>query len=126
MMTNLRHRPASWARTLPMSAVLLAFLGVGAAPNREAEKLQFNRDIRPILAENCFACHGPDKNTRKAGLRLDMREEAIGLEAIVPGKPEKSGIVERIFSSDPKHMMPPPKSHKTLTMAQKEAFRRWI
>ena len=91
-----------------------------------AGKLEFNRDIRPILVENCFACHGPDKNARKAGLRLDVREEAVGMEAIVPGKPDKSHMTERIFSDDPKHRMPPPKSHKSLTMAQKEILRRWI
>src|SRR3989442_1380381 len=68
------------------------------SPLRAAGKLEFNRDIRPILVENCFACHGPDKNARKAGLRLDVREEAVGMEAIVPGKPEKSHMTERIFS----------------------------
>jgi hypothetical protein len=128
-MTNLRHserRPASWARALPVSAVLLTFLGVGAAPNREAEKLQFNRDIRPILTENCFACHGPDKNARKAGLRLDMREEAVKAEAIVPGKPGDSLLIQRIFADDPKQRMPPAKSHKTLTATQKETLKRWI
>ncbi|HMC63731.1 MAG TPA: DUF1553 domain-containing protein [Gemmataceae bacterium] len=96
------------------------------SPLRAAGKLEFNRDIRPILVENCFACHGPDKNARKAGLRLDVREDAVGMEAIVPGKPEKSHMTERIFSDDPKRRMPPPKSHKSLTMAQKEILRRWI
>jgi mono/diheme cytochrome c family protein len=128
-MTNLRQserRPVFSARTLPPLAALLAFLALGAAPNREAEKLQFNRDIRPILTENCFACHGPDKNARKAGLRLDMREEALKAEAIVPGKPEDSLLIQRIFAEDPKERMPPAKTHKTLTAAQKETLRRWI
>jgi hypothetical protein len=91
-----------------------------------AGKLRFNRDIRPILAENCFACHGPDKRTRKAGLRLDDREEAVGAEAIVPGKPDQSALVERIFSKEPRHQMPPRKSKKVLTAAQKGTLKRWI
>lgn len=91
-----------------------------------ADRLEYNRDIRPILAENCFACHGPDSAARKAGLRLDRREEAVKKEAIVPGQPAKSALVERIFADEPKQMMPPPKSHKKLTTAQKEALRKWI
>src|SRR5213082_3449200 len=78
-------------------------------------KIGYNRDIRPILSENCFACHGPDKNQRKAKLRLDVREVAIEREAIVPGKPEASKVVQHIFSTDPDEIMPPPKTHKTLT-----------
>ena len=87
---------------------------------------EYNRDIRPILAENCFACHGPDKAARKADLRLDIREEAIKAGVIVPGKPDKSPLVERIFSDDPGEKMPPPKSHKKLTPAQKDLLKRWI
>jgi hypothetical protein len=93
---------------------------------RAADRLEYNRDIRPILAENCFACHGPDSAARKAGLRLDLREEAVTAEAIVPGSPEKSALVERIFADEPAKVMPPRKSHKKLTAAQKETLRRWI
>ena len=60
--------------------------------------LEYNRDMRPILAENCFACHGPDSAARKANLRLDRRDDAMEVKAIVPGKPGESGLVERIFA----------------------------
>jgi hypothetical protein len=93
---------------------------------RAGDKLEFNRDIRPILAENCFACHGPDKNARKAGLRLDQRDEALKVGAFVPGKPDESALVERIFSTEGSQRMPPPKSHKRLTAAEKETLKRWI
>ncbi|HEV8062679.1 MAG TPA: c-type cytochrome domain-containing protein [Gemmataceae bacterium] len=69
----------------------------GQAP----EAPRYNRDVRPILAENCFACHGPDKVARKADLRLDQREVAVAAEAIVPGKPDKSGLIERINAEKP-------------------------
>src|SRR5690348_5616801 len=89
-------------------------------------KLTYNRDIRPILSDNCFACHGPDKNKRKAKLRLDIRDEALAKEAFVPGNSEKSELIRRIFSTDPKEQMPPPESNKKLTPAQKEIFKQWI
>src|SRR5215204_3526765 len=88
-------------------------------------KPMFNRDIRPILAENCFACHGPDKAARKADLRLDVREDAVKMGAIVPGKPGESEMVAR-FDAPGAKMMPPPKSHKKLTAQQKETLRAWI
>src|SRR5262245_38568738 len=91
-----------------------------------AERLEYNRDIRPILAENCFACHGPDSAARKADLRLDAREVAVEMEAIVPGQPDKSGLIERINSTEAGRLMPPPKSHKRLTAAQKDTLKRWI
>src|SRR5438132_6713885 len=101
---------------------LAATLCLGAATN----EVQFNRDVRPILSENCYACHGPDKNQRKAKLRLDVREVALEHEAIIPGKPAESKLVQHIFSTDPEEIMPPPKTQKTLTPAQKELLKRWI
>ena len=103
----------------------LALSGALAAP------LQFNRDIRPILSENCFACHGFDAKERKAKLRIDVPEAAFaknkhGEAAIVPGKPDESLIWERIIATDPDDVMPPPESHKKLKPAQKETIRRWI
>src|ERR1043166_7983517 len=89
-------------------------LGISSA-RAATNEIQFNRDIRPILSENCFVCHGHDKNNRKAKLRLDDRSVAIEREAIVPGKPEQSKLVEHIFSSDPDEIMPPPKTNKKLT-----------
>src|SRR5262245_28194545 len=90
---------------------------VGAAPEGPVD---FNHDIRPILSNNCFKCHGPDTNERKAGLRLDVRAEALkptesGRKAIVPGKPEASALVNRIFSTKESRVMPPPESDKKLT-----------
>src|SRR5262250_993505 len=80
--------------------------------------VSFNRDIRPIFSDTCFRCHGPDKNARKAELRLDIREEATkktksGVVPIVPGKPEESEIIRRIFSNDENERMPPILSNKT-------------
>src|SRR5262249_1921712 len=82
-----------------------------AAPLGKAQKPLYNRDIRPIRAENCFACHGPDKAARKGDLRLDIRDEAVKSGAFVPGKPEQSPLVERIYSDVPAQLMPPAKSH---------------
>jgi hypothetical protein len=90
------------------------------------EPLDFNRDIRPILAENCFACHGQDGNKREAGLRLDDRAAAIELRAIVPGDPGASSILERIHSSDEDVIMPPPDSNRRLTDEQKALLQRWV
>src|SRR5687768_14842084 len=94
-----------------------------------AEPLSYNRDIRPILSDNCFECHGPAK--QKAGLRLDVREVATavlksGMTAIVPGKADESEVMLRILAKDPDDRMPPADSGHTLTSAQKEVLRRWI
>jgi len=91
-----------------------------------AEPIEYNRHIRPILAQNCFACHGPDSASRQADLRLDIREMALKAGVIVPGKPDQSEIVRRIFSTDPDEMMPPPNSHKKLSAEQKELLKRWV
>src|SRR5438034_10644350 len=92
---------------------------------RADEGIQYNRDVRPILAENCFPCHGPDSAARKAKLRLDQREEAVKAEAIAPGSPEKSALIDRIFADESAKLMPPAKSQKKLSLAQKEMLRRW-
>src|SRR6185436_3222515 len=86
-----------------------------------AEKLQFNRDIRPILSDRCFKCHRPDKAARKSGLRLDIAEEAYAerkkshKHAIVPGKPDQSLVCRKIFSTDKDDLMPPPESNLSLS-----------
>src|SRR4051812_35589575 len=100
-------------------------LAIAAGPAR-ADKLIYNRDIRPILAENCFRCHGNDPGQRKAKLRLDVRDVAAAKGAIAPDKPEESEVVRRVFAADADEMMPPPASRKVLTAAQKETLRRWI
>jgi hypothetical protein len=80
-----------------------------------AGELEFNRDIRPILSENCFQCHGPDSHKREAELRLDTREGALEMDSIVPGAPDHSEIMVRITSNDPDEIMPPRGSHLALT-----------
>jgi len=87
---------------------------------------EYNRDIRPIFSDNCFLCHGPDKNTRKAKLRLDIRDEAVRLKAIVPGDAEASSLIKRVFSNDPEEVMPPVESHKHLAPTQRDTLKRWI
>jgi len=96
-----------------------------------AERLSYNRHIRPLLADQCFSCHGPDVTKRKAMLRLDVREEALkpaksGAVAIVPGKPQQSALVARIQASDKAERMPPEASHKSLTDEQKAMLSQWI
>ncbi len=108
-------------------AVLLLLLGLASAP----AEVRFNRDIRPIMSDTCFRCHGPDKNARMAGMRLDIRDEALkptrsGVTPIVPGDPEKSAIIQRIFSPSPARIMPPQFAHKELTAKQKELIRQWV
>ncbi|MBL9200451.1 MAG: PSD1 domain-containing protein [Opitutaceae bacterium] len=109
---------------LAILAALMPAIALAAAP-----RVSFNRDIRPIMSDTCFHCHGFDAKSRKAGLRLDLREEALkptknGVLPIVPGEPEKSEVILRI--NDTADPMPPEEAHKTLTPAQKELFRRWI
>lgn len=104
---------------------------IAVRPEALTGKVQFNRDLRPILSDTCFHCHGPDKSSRKGGLRLDIREMALGEGksgelAIVPGKPMESEIIRRILSDDPDELMPPEEAHKTLSKDQKELFRRWV
>jgi hypothetical protein len=112
-----------------LSLVLVAF---GAAQGQQAasEKVDFTRDIRPILANNCLLCHGPDPASRKADLRLDLREGALadlgGHAAIVPGKPDQSELFKRITHADPGELMPPAKTGKKLTPAQVALLRKWI
>lgn len=88
--------------------------------------IDFNRDVRPILSDNCFFCHGPDPKHREAELRLDVRDEAVEHGAVLPGKPDESSVVARIFSDDAEEQMPPPASNKKLTERQREILKRWI
>ena len=89
-------------------------------------QIEFNRDVRPLLADNCFACHGPDAANRQGKLRLDVREAALAKEAFFPGKPAESELVVRIHSQDKDEMMPPPDSHKKLSARDKAVLARWI
>ncbi len=118
---------------LRLAGVVL--LLVGALPALQAaqavRKLQFNRDIRPILSDNCFACHGLDAKRRKADLRLDVQDGAFtggksGKPAISPGHPERSELWRRITAADPDDAMPPAESNKKLTARQRQTLRQWI
>src|SRR3954467_14084400 len=104
----------------------LLIIALVPALGRTDDKIEYNRDIRPILAENCFSCHGPDSASRKARLRLDQHDAAVKAGAIAPGKPRDSELVRRILSGDAKEIMPPPASHKKLSAAQKDMLKRWI
>jgi hypothetical protein len=111
---------------LGMLACLFAGVATAAEP-----RLDFNRDVKPILSDRCFSCHGPDHEDRQAGLRLDLRDAAIaaldsGLMAVVPGEPAKSEIIARITSTDPDVVMPPPRINKPITPAEAEILKRWI
>jgi len=119
-------------RTLSCALLLMAMaltqqpLGAQTLPAR----VQFNRHIRPILSENCFKCHGPDKNNRKAKLRLDTEEGAFadldGYKAIVRGKPEMSELYLRLTTTDKTDIMPPRKTNKVLTKHEIALIKRWI
>jgi hypothetical protein len=109
---------------------------IWAEPSSDAEakaanKISFDRDVRPILSNHCWKCHGPDAGERKAGLRLDQREAAIkpaesGKTAIVPKKPSDSELLWRVLASDGDELMPPASENKPLSAAQKDVLKRWI
>ncbi|MFM7805098.1 MAG: DUF1549 domain-containing protein, partial [Verrucomicrobiota bacterium] len=132
----------AFVRRLAVRPVVVAVLGGGSvalgataatspASAPVPARIQFNRDIRPILSEHCFSCHGPDVQKMKGGLRLDLRDAALGLaksgkKAIVPGDVAGSELVHRLDSADPDELMPPPEAHKPLTPVQKALLKRWI
>ncbi len=113
-----------------MRRVLIFPLLCATALTAPAGKVDFNRDIRPILADNCTQCHGPDEGKRKGDRRLDLREEALkeidGVRAIVPGKPEESDLYLRVVSKEKDEVMPPVKSKKTLKPEQIALLKQWI
>ena len=118
--------PSRWVPALIAVKVCLSFSSLLVA-----QEVQYNRDVRPILSENCFACHGFDNSKREAGLRLDTSEGAVaqldsGEMAVVPGKPEESELIVRILASNEDDVMPPADSGKRLSDQQKEVLRRWV
>ena len=126
------HPAASIIRR-PLAVAVLSFVGAAAACAAEspaAAAIDFNRDVRPILSENCFKCHGFDPATRKADRRLDTREGALaesdGVRAIVPGDLRQSDVAARLHSTEKDEQMPPPKSGKKLTPAQIATLDQWI
>jgi hypothetical protein len=90
-------------------------------------KIDFNRDVRPLLSDKCFTCHGPDERVRKADLRLDVEANVFDVsEVVVRGNAQDSELVQRIFSDDPDVQMPPKSSNRSLTDAEKDILRRWV
>jgi hypothetical protein len=113
-----------------MLVVLLGLVATGGTAHA-ADRVDFNRDVRPILSNHCWSCHGFDEHGRKAGLRLDLKESATaklesGQAAIVPGQPGDSELIARIDETDPTALMPPPSFKRPLTAAQKDVLRRWV
>lgn len=107
--------------------------GSDSTPLSSGDQISYNFHIRPILSDNCFACHGPDENKRESGLRLDNAEgayaalkETPGVHAIVPGKPAQSAIISRIESSDDSELMPPPESNLKLTSEEVDLIKSWV
>ena len=124
---TMRNSISSWRLKLEILIVVFATSTLVAADR----KIEFNRDIRPILSNNCYQCHGPDKNQLQAGLRLDKHETATaklesGHTALVPGDLSASGLIDRMISSDPNLKMPPHDSGKSLTAAEIETLKSWI
>ncbi len=112
-------------------AALMSPPTVAADPPKATPKIDYGRDIRPILADNCYACHGPDAQQRKRKLRFDQRDSAVaelgdGLHAVVPGKSADSALIDRVTEEDPDRHMPPAKTGKTLTPQQIDLLRAWI
>ncbi|RIK81230.1 MAG: hypothetical protein DCC68_09125 [Planctomycetota bacterium] len=122
----------SFGRAVASVVLVVAVVAPGAYAGDDADaEIAFNRDIRTILSENCFACHGPDAGTREAGLRFDVEAEAkaeleSGERAIVPGDAEASALLARVASDDDDVRMPPPETKKRLSAKQIELLRRWI
>jgi hypothetical protein len=126
----------TWLRRGLLLVALFFALGpraVLAASPIPKDKIDFNLQVRPILADRCFKCHGPDEKTRKAKLRLDLPESAYSIRdtnkqtrAIVPSHPEQSELVRRITTSDDDDRMPPPASNLVLTPEEKDVLRRWV
>ena len=120
-------------RCILVVAATFAWIGSSlvsrAAP--ASGKLDFNRDVRPVLNEHCFLCHGFDDKTRKGKLRLDVRDEALrggksGKAALVPGKPEESVLFQRLVPHDADDLMPPAEANKPLSETQIALLKRWI
>lgn len=125
-MRFIRHlKPNRIHQILALELVILLGLALVQAAAGE-RTVSYNRQIRPILSDKCFLCHGPDPSSRKAKLRLDLFEAALEREAFVPGRPEESELIRRVFADDPLDIMPPPEMHKALLPQEKELLRAWI
>src|SRR5579872_7165101 len=128
-----QSKDAMSPRLLALVALVLSLAQAAIAADNPASPINFNRDIKPILSNTCFRCHGPDAKERKGGtdgLRLDQAAGALadlgGYAAIVPGKPDESELIKRVTSEDPAEMMPPKGAGKRLTAHEIEMLRAWI
>ena len=113
-----------YVETLMMKRPAAILLLVAILPFAGSAEVDFNRDIRPLLSDKCYKCHGPDEGSRKAKLRLDRREDALA--AITPGKPEESELYLRVIHDDPDERMPPKKTHKVVSSKEAELLKAWI
>src|SRR5205807_213922 len=118
------YKPCSLA-AFGFAAVFCVLRPSGAFSAPAAKPVDYNFQIRPILSDRCFICHGPDEKKRKADLRLDKSDSAFGRGVIVPGHPEKSPVVERITTTGRDHM-PPRKSNLSLSQEEIELIQRWV
>src|SRR3954470_22593422 len=116
-----------------LATLLAATLACGLAvpaPAAAPGKVDFAREVRPILAESCFECHGPDPKGRKGDLRLDVRDGLFGdrggYRLVVPGNVDESELIARITSTEPDEVMPPPHSRRTVSGAQVDRLKRWV
>jgi hypothetical protein len=121
------------ALALPVACALAVSIAAATAPNPPVPgpgQVDFNHQIRPLLSSQCFTCHGPDEGSRKARLRLDVRDDAIrdrgGIHAILPGDADNSEVLLRVLSTDPREVMPPPKHGRPLSPDESDLLRRWI
>lgn len=116
----------NWFRQLPQTLLGVAIFLASVSAGWSAEPPSFVRDIRPLLARHCFACHGPDETQRKAELRLDVRDAAAEAGAIVAGKPDESELIARIFAEDPEQRMPPVEAGTKLSQREQNLLRDWV
>ncbi len=125
---TLQSHPKTLAE--PVAHLLAILLYCTASSVHAADDIHFERDIRPILSENCFQCHGPDAAARQGDLRLDVRDAAVkamdGHHAILPGNAAESEIIKRLRSTDPDVVMPPPKSNRKVSDVEKAKLEAWI
>lgn len=129
--TSHKRGVGMWCSVLVLPVVLALSGWADEAADTKAQPLSFNRDIRPILAEHCFNCHGMDEKNRKGRLRLDERSAALlggktGVPAIVPGKPDQSALIKRITAHDADEIMPPPRAKNPLSPRQIATLKQWI
>ena len=116
--------PTMWMSVMRKTLFAIAVLAASSALAQDSPS--FNRDVRPVLARNCFPCHGPDEEERQADLRLDVRQAAVEARAIDAKALSTSKLLLRVFSTDPDEQMPPADSGHTLTSAQKQLLKKWV